>query len=159
MTTTAKKRPTPQKPGAVCLVGAGPGDPDLLTVRAVELLAKADVVFADTTRLAAVLARTDSEVIDTSLIEDDAEVAKQVLTQAKAGRHVVRLFQGDPSVGAGGPALALALAKAKLGFELVAGVSTVTGVPSYAGVPLTDATHHSFTTVDLANADPDWSAL
>ena len=86
-------------------------------------------------------------------------MAKQVVAQAKAGRNVVRLFQGDPFVGAGGPALALALGKAKLGFELVAGVSTVTGVPSYAGVPLTDAAHHSFTTVDLAHAEPDWPAL
>ena len=161
MTTTAKK-PLPKKdPGTVSLVGAGPGDPDLLTLRAVEVLAKADVVFADATRLGAVLARTadGTEVVDTSSIDDDAEVAKQLIARARSGRNVVRLFQGDPFVGAAGPALGIAIGKAKLDFELVAGVSTVTAVPSYAGVPLTDATHHSFTTVDVSHAEPDWAAF
>jgi uroporphyrinogen III methyltransferase/synthase len=99
-------------------------------------------------------------LIDTaSTSVSDAELVRLIVGHVRAGRHVVRLFHGDPFVGCSGPALGLALARAKVDFELVAGISSVTGVPAYAGVPLTDATHHTFTTVDVAHAEPDWAAV
>ncbi len=161
MTTPRTAKKPPVDPGTVALVGAGPGDPELLTLRAAAVLAKADVVFAAAERFGAVLSRCREgvEIIDTTGPATDAELAKQIVGQVKAGRHVVRLFQGDPFVGCSGPALAAALGKAKLDFELVAGISSVTAVPGYAGVALTDGSHHTFTTVDIAQAEPDWSAV
>ena len=158
--TTAKK--PKQDPGTIALVGAGPGDPDLLTLRAAAVLSRADVVFAAVDRLGNVLSRCREGVVLVDTADpavSDAELTKAMVGHVRAGRSVVRLFQGDPFVGCSGPALAVALGKAKLGFELVAGISSVTGVPGYAGVPLTDATHHTFTTVDVSQAEPDWTAL
>ncbi|MDX6255575.1 MAG: uroporphyrinogen methyltransferase / synthase [Frankiales bacterium] len=161
MTTPRTPKKTAVEPGTVALVGAGPGDPDLLTLRAVTVLGQADVVFAAAERFGPVLSRCRPgvEIIDTTGPETDAELVKLIVGQVRAGRHVVRLFHGDPFVGCSGPALAQALARAKLGFELVAGISSVTGVPAYAGVPLTDASHHTFTTVDVTHAEPDWAAV
>jgi uroporphyrinogen III methyltransferase/synthase len=164
VTTEARtKKPVAKpQPGTVALVGAGPGDPDLLTLRAATVLASADVVFAAVDRFGPVLSRCreDVQLVNTAdNLLTDAELVKLIVGHVRAGRHVVRLFHGDPFVGCSGPALGLALARAKVDFELVAGISSVTGVPAYAGVPLTDATHHTFTTVDVAHAEPDWAAV
>jgi uroporphyrinogen III methyltransferase / synthase len=157
-----KKPVTKPEPGTVALVGAGPGDPELLTLRAAAVLAAADVVFAAAERFGPVLSRCREGVVVVDTADGsvtDAELVKQIVGHARAGRQVVRLFHGDPFVGCGGPALGLALSRAKVEFELVAGVSSVTGVPAYAGVPLTDATHHTFTTVDVGHAEPDWATV
>ena len=160
--TRTKKPVTKPEPGTLALVGAGPGDPDLLTLRAAAVLATADVVFAAAERFGPVLSRSREgvQVVDTAdAALTDADLVKAIVGHVRAGRNVVRLFQGDPFVGCSGPSLGAALHKAKVSFELVAGVSSVTGVPSYAGVPLTDASHHTFTTVDVTHAEPDWAAV
>ncbi|MFZ5849963.1 MAG: uroporphyrinogen-III synthase [Actinomycetota bacterium] len=157
---------TPRKKtlGKVALVGAGPGDPGLLTVRAVELLAAADVVAADPAAHAAVLARhvrADAERVDT---RDDtlteADLARLLAKHGKEGRLVVALFAGDPFLAATGGELAGALARAGVPFEVVPGVPTATAVPAYAGVPLGAAQHAASVLVEVTDAPgrPDWSA-
>ena len=94
----------PGKPvGSVAFVGAGPGDPELLTVRAVELLSRADVVVTETQDAAFVarFCRPDVEVVDGSLGDDGQPLshairARLVVKAAKSRRHVVRLLDGDP---------------------------------------------------------------
>ena len=141
--------------GWVSFVGSGPGDPGLLTVRAVDLLQQADVVVTEVPDHAA-LVRTvlglpldaesgddaGPEIIDGGFGEDGqplthAARAKVVVRQAKRGLRVVRLMAGDPFLYASGPEEAQACVKAGLGFEIVPGVSSVSAVPAYAGIPLT----------------------
>ncbi|MFL6140148.1 MAG: uroporphyrinogen-III synthase [Frankiaceae bacterium] len=152
----------PRKPaGTVSLVGAGPGDPDLLTVRAVEVLSRADVVVGPAERFAAVLARhcEGAEVVDTTDLPSGEDPAKTIVAHAREGRQVVRLYQGDPFVACGGPALGAALTKAKLPWQVVPGLSAAFAVPAYAGVPPLDRSAGSVTVVDLCAGEPDWSAL
>jgi uroporphyrin-III C-methyltransferase/precorrin-2 dehydrogenase/sirohydrochlorin ferrochelatase len=130
--------------GVVYLVGAGPGDPDLITRRGAELLRAADVVVHDRLvdpRLLR-LARSDAELIDVGKTPGghytpQAEINRQLVEQASAGRVVVRLKGGDPFVFGRGGEEALALAAAGLRFEVVPGVSAAVAAPAYAGVPLT----------------------
>jgi uroporphyrinogen III methyltransferase/synthase len=144
--------------GTVALVGAGPGDPELLTVRAADLIARADVVVADVARVGAALAgrRADAELVDVTG-GAGADVAKGVAAHAKAGRSVVVAY-ADPLSSANGVALALALTKAKLPWELVPGVHEVSAVPSYSGV-VSFAPGKAVTIVDVDDNEPDWSAL
>jgi uroporphyrinogen III methyltransferase / synthase len=162
--TQAARKPArkPKKPvGMVTLVGAGPGDPELLTVRATETLAAAEVVVGPADRFAAVIARysPDAEVVDTAGLAPGADAAKLVTTAAKDGKRVVRLFEGDPFVACGGPALGVALAKAKIPWQLVPGVTAALTVPAYAGIPPLDRASGAVTVVDLSAGDPDWPAL
>ncbi|NHC44181.1 bifunctional uroporphyrinogen-III C-methyltransferase/uroporphyrinogen-III synthase [Motilibacter aurantiacus] len=149
--------------GGVALVGAGPGDPALLTVRAVELLGTADVVVGDLTRHEEVLARhtrADVERVDT---KDggltDTELARILVRHSRDGRNVVRLFAGDPFVESHGADAAAALAKAKVPFEVVPGLSSATAVPAYAGVPLTSAKAPEVRVVDVTAKNVSWEAL
>jgi uroporphyrinogen III methyltransferase/synthase len=147
--------------GWVSFVGSGPGDPGLLTVRAVDLLQQADVVVTEVPDHAALVrtvlglpaepaepvegepGETDGpELVDGGFGEDGqplthAARAKVVVKQAKRGLRVVRLMAGDPFLYASGPEEAQACVKAGLGFEIVPGVSSVSAVPAYAGIPLT----------------------
>ncbi len=116
--------------GWVALAGTGPGDEGLLTVRAAELLAAADLVVADPEHHA--LARSAGNP-DVELTEPAG--AKQLTAAAKAGQLVVRLYPGDPLL-AGAAQDAAACANAGLRFEIVPGVPSHTGVPAYAGIPL-----------------------
>jgi uroporphyrinogen III methyltransferase/synthase len=155
--TTTRTKP---KPGTVTFIGAGPGEPGLLTVRATEVLADADVVVLSRPHLDAALAycRDDVDIIDTTCT--DASASKSVVAAARSGHRVVRVFAGDPTVLCAFADEADACAKAKLEFELVPGVSAAVAVPGYAGVPLTDKRNRTVHIVDVASdgAEPDWSA-
>ena len=147
----ALDHPAPTRiPARVVFVGAGPGDPGLLTVRAGELLAAADAVVIDQVAREAVVdrwCRPDVDVVDAGYGDHGERLthavrAKLVVRAAKAhpGGLVVRLMDGDPAVFNGLAEEASACVKAGLAFEVVPGVSSVTAVPSYAGVPLTSST-------------------
>ena len=147
--TRSSTKSTPRVPARVVFVGGGPGDPGLLTVRAGELLGAADAVVIDQVARESVVARWCAEGVD---VVDaghgdhgerltQASRAKLVVKAAKAhpGGLVVRLMDGDPAVFNGLAEEAQACVKAGIAVEVVPGVSSVTAVPSYAGVPLTSA--------------------
>jgi len=160
--------------GWVSFVGSGPGDPDLLTVRAVELLGHADVVVTEAPEHApmvrALLGLTEDadgnvvggpEIVDGGFGEDGqplthAARAKVVVKAAKKGGQVVRLMVGDPFIYASGPEEAQACVKAGIGFEIVPGVSSVGAVPAYAGIPLTTKDHREIAVVTCGEK-VDWS--
>lgn len=139
------------KTGTVYLVGAGPGDAGLLTLRGAELLRRADVVIYD--RLVNPellrLARAGCELISRGKRQDVSQEQLNALMIAKAreGKCVVRLKGGDPYIFGRGGEEAEALAAAKILFEVVPGVSSITAAPNYAGIPLTHRDHTSNFTV------------
>jgi len=154
---TARKAPV----GHVSFVGAGPGDASLLTVRATELLAQADIVIIELPEQAD-LVTNGAEIVEGGLTDDGAELTlaartKLVVKHAKSGSHVVRLIAGDPFTYATGPEEAAACAKAGIGFEIVPGISSVSAVPAYAGVPLTNRTHREYRVVSVGDANISWA--
>src|SRR5262245_49414889 len=136
--------------GKVYLVGAGPGDPGLMTVRGLQLLRNADVVVYD-------------QLVNPLLLEEASAQAKQIFVGKHVGRHcieqneinevlinyalqgahVVRLKGGDPFVFGRGGEEAEALADAGIPFEIIPGVSSAVAVPAYAGIPLTHRNYAS----------------
>jgi uroporphyrinogen III methyltransferase / synthase len=130
--------------GRVALVGAGPGDPGLLTVRGRRLLRRADVVVHDrlVDRRLLDLAPPDAlrifagKASGNHALEQD-EINAVLIAQARLGRRVVRLKGGDPLVFGRGGEEALALDAAGIPFEIVPGVSSATAVPAGAGIPVT----------------------
>lgn len=163
--------------GWVSFVGSGPGDPELLTVRAADLIRQADVIITEAPEHGALVRAllglpepvegedTDGhgpELVDGGFGEDGqplthAARAKVVVKQAKRGLRVVRLMTGDPFLYASGPEEAQACAKAGIGFEIVPGVSSVAAVPAYAGIPLTTKDHREVAVVTCGEK-VDWSA-
>jgi uroporphyrinogen III methyltransferase/synthase len=161
----------------VYLVGAGPGDAGLMTVRGLELVASADVILHDRLIGAGALAsaRDDAELIDVGKrpgdaardsTEAQAEIEALMAERAKAGRSVVRLKGGDPFVFGRGGEEAEALAAAGVPFEIVPGVTSGVAAPAYAGIPVThrsDASAVAFVTGHEDPAKPgsalDWEAL
>jgi len=130
--------------GVVYLVGAGPGDPRLLTLRGAELLQRADVVVHDRLAPAALLdlAPRGAERVDAGKARGRAAISQDginrlLIDRARRGLAVVRLKGGDPFVFGRGGEEALALAAAGVPFEVVPGVSAAVAAPAYAGVPLT----------------------
>ena len=130
--------------GVVHLVGAGPGDPGLLTLRAAELLRAADVVFHDALVSPEVLALIPAtvEVVDVgkragrpSTPQD--EIQRLLIAHAREGRRVVRLKGGDPMLFGRGAEELSALIDAGVACELVPGVSSAIAVPGLAGIPVT----------------------
>jgi uroporphyrinogen III methyltransferase/synthase len=130
--------------GCVYLVGAGPGDPRLLTARALELIASADVILYDRLIPTAALdgARADAEVLfvgkeggGPSVPQEETEAL--MLARARAGKTVVRLKGGDPFVFGRGGEEALALREAEIPFEVAPGVSAGVAAAAYAGIPVT----------------------
>src|SRR4051794_2605105 len=126
------------------LVGAGPGDPGLLTARAIELIAQADVILHD--RLippqALAHARHDAEVIDVGKVgggeqTPQEETTRLLVEHALAGRTVVRLKGGDPFVFGRGGEEAQALRGAGCAFEVVPGITAGVAAAAYAGIPVT----------------------
>lgn len=159
-TATAASSPRPAL-GRVSFVGAGPGDASLLTVRATELLAEADIVIVESPDHEA-LVTNGAEVVDgaTNAAGETlthAARGKLVVKHAKGGAHVVRLMVGDPFTYATGPEEAMACVKAGISFEVVPGVSSVSAVPAYAGVPLTDKQHREFKVVSVGTSNIDWA--
>jgi len=166
VTKVSKATKSSPVPGCVAFVGTGPGDPELLTVRAVELLARADVVVTESQDEAFVrrFCRPDVEVVDGSLGDDGQPLshavrARLVVKAAKSGGSVVRLLDGDPFLYATGSEEAAGCAKAGIPFEVVPGVSSVSAVPAYAGIPLTSAKHREVRVVNVAEGTVDWSVV
>nr|WP_266076712.1 uroporphyrinogen-III C-methyltransferase [Haladaptatus caseinilyticus] len=161
--------------GTVYLVGAGPGDPELLTVKARKLLDSADAVLHD--RLA------DDRIVDSC--SDAAEIISVgkrpgpngerttqeeihhlLVRKAREGKDVVRLKGGDPTVFGRGGEEAEHLAAAGIDFEIVPGISSAVAGPGVAGIPVTHRDHASCVTVVTGHEDPtkpesalDWDAL
>jgi uroporphyrin-III C-methyltransferase len=131
--------------GYVYLVGAGPGDPRLLTLRGAEVLQNADVVISDRLVPAALLglAPLRAERIDAGKESSggggrrQAEVNATLIDRARAGKRVVRLKGGDPFVFGRGGEEALALAEAGVPFEVIPGVTAAFAAPAAAGIPVT----------------------
>ncbi|MEU6441911.1 uroporphyrinogen-III C-methyltransferase [Streptomyces sp. NPDC047046] len=157
----------------VALVGGGPGDPDLITVRGRRLLAEADVVIADRLGPRDLLAELPPhvEVVDAAKIPYGRAMAQEaineaLITHARAGKSVVRLKGGDPFVFGRGMEEAQALAAAGIPCTVVPGISSSVSVPAAAGIPVTHrGVAHEFTVVSghVAPEDPrslvDWQAL
>lgn len=156
----------------VYLVGAGPGDPGLLTVRGAEVLGRADAVVYDRLSVASLLelAPPGAALINVGKAPGRAtvpqdEIARMLIDRGRAGEEVVRLKGGDPFVFARGGEEAAALLEAGVPFEVVPGVSSAIAAPAYAGIPLT--LRHSSTsfTVITGHEDPekggelDWEAV
>ena len=142
--STNRNLSNPPRPGKVYLVGAGPGDPGLLTIRAAELLGQADVVVYDYLVNPDVLLRVpaDAERIYVGKVgggckTKQSEINELLIAQAKKGKIVVRLKGGDLFLFGRGAEEALALRGAGISYEIVPGVSSVIAVPAYAGIPLT----------------------
>ncbi|WP_420716053.1 uroporphyrinogen-III C-methyltransferase [Mycobacterium sp. 94-17] len=159
--------------GGVALIGGGPGDPELITVRGRRLLAQADVVVADRLAPPELLAELPPhvEVIDAAKIPYGRAMAQDAINdvmieRARAGSFVVRLKGGDPFVFARGYEEVLACAEAGIPVAVVPGVTSAIGVPALAGVPVTHrAINHEFVVVSghLPPGHPEslvnWDAL
>ena len=160
-------------PGRVHLVGAGPGDPGLMTLRAVELLGRADAVLHD--RLipdgaldhapeTAELVYVGKEHDGPSMSQDD--INADLVRRAQAGQEVVRLKGGDPFVFGRGGEEALALAAAGVAFDVVPGVTAAIAAPAYAGIPITQRELASGVAFFTGHEDPgkpvsglDWPGI
>jgi uroporphyrin-III C-methyltransferase/precorrin-2 dehydrogenase/sirohydrochlorin ferrochelatase len=172
-TETSAETERPRHTAGVALVGGGPGDPELITVKGRRLLAAADVVVVD--RLAPGLLldelRPEVEVVDASKIpygpaRTQEEINRILVDRARAGRFVVRLKGGDPFVFGRGGEEVLACAEAGLAVTIVPGVTSAFGVPALAGIPVTHrGVAHEVVVVSghVAPDDPeslvDWSSL
>jgi uroporphyrinogen III methyltransferase/synthase len=152
--------------GHVTFVGVGPGDPALLTIAGRDVLANADAVVVEGPEHDAFLTycRPGVEVVDGSGAEGSralqiAARARLVVKTAKASANVVRLLNGDPFAFSSGAEEAAACRKAGIGFNVVPGVSQVSAVPTYAGIPLTMKGEREVTVLDLAEAKLDFTRL
>jgi uroporphyrin-III C-methyltransferase len=160
-------------PGRVSLVGAGPGDPGLLTLAALDRLKQAHVVIYDRLVSKDVLAMIPPEVVviyggkepgSSGKRRQDA-LNKVMLDEAKLGRRVVRLKGGDPFLFSRGGEEGEFLRDHGIEFEVVPGVSSALAAPAYAGIPLTDRRYSSSVTIvtgqeaDIKEEKLDWSKI
>ena len=147
----------------VHLVGAGPGDPGLLTVRALEVLRRAEVVVYDRLSQESLLdlAPAGAERIDVGKAPGNVRLSQEginalLVERGRRGEEVVRLKGGDPFVFARGGEEAAALAAAGVPFEVVPGITSAIAVPAYAGIPVT--LRHSSTSVTIVTGHEDPAA-
>jgi uroporphyrin-III C-methyltransferase len=161
------------KVGTVYLIGAGPGDPELITVKGLRLLREADVVLYDRlapvellheSKPAALLVDVGKESRQPTLSQD--EINRQIVEYARQGLNVARLKGGDPFVFGRGGEEAEACRAAGIPFVIVPGVSSAIAVPAYAGIPVTHRDFASAFTVVTGHENPskgptslDYSAL
>ena len=159
--------------GRVSLIGAGPGDPGLLTLRAAELLRGAEVLLYDALASDPIVALAPPEC-ERIFVGKRAgahampqeEIEALAIAHARRGRHVVRLKGGDPFVFGRGGEEAQALRAAGVAFEVVPGISSAVAVPAYAGIPVTHRDYAASFTVFTGHEDPakesstlDWAKL
>jgi uroporphyrin-III C-methyltransferase/precorrin-2 dehydrogenase/sirohydrochlorin ferrochelatase len=157
--------------GVVHIVGAGPGNPDLLTLRAFRLLQEADVIVHDRLVAPEILgyARRDAQRIDVGKAKgahalSQRQINEVLLREVRAGRRVVRLKGGDPFIfGRGGEELEF-LARHGIRAEVVAGITAATGCAATAGIPLTHRDHAQAVVLITGHGkdgepDVDWAAL
>ncbi|BCA53673.1 Porphyrin biosynthesis protein HemD [Nitrospira sp. KM1] len=159
--------------GKVFLVGAGPGDPGLLTLKGKACLEQADIVLYDHLANPALLrhARESAERVyvgrrGRGQYQNQDDINKVMIERARAGQVVVRLKGGDPFVFGRGGEEAEAVAEAQIDFEVVPGVTAAVAVPAYAGIPVTHRTMASTVTIVTGHEDPskpspvmDWPKL
>ncbi len=159
--------------GTVYLIGAGPGDPELITVKGLRLLRDADVILYDRlapgallhqVKLGALLVDVGKEAHQPTLSQDDINL--QIVTYAEQGLNVARLKGGDPFVFGRGGEEAEACRAAGIPFVVVPGISSAIAVPAYAGIPVTHRDFASAFTVVTGHENPakgptsvDYSAL
>lgn len=149
-------------PGRVLLVGAGPGDPDLITLRGVEALRSADVVLYDELATTELLdhAPATAERIDVGKRGHDAaartqdDINRLLIERSRAGQCVVRLKGGDPFVFGRGGEEASACVAAGIAYEVVPGVTSAIAALAYAGIPITDRRHAASFAVVTGHKDP-----
>ncbi len=148
-------------PGTVALVGAGPGDPELLTIRGLRMLQQAEVVVHDRLGTEALLDFVSDacELVDAGkapgrhgMTQD--EISDALIHHARRGKRVVRLKGGDPFVFGRGAEEALALAEAGIAFTVVPGISSAIAVPAAAGIPVTHRGLARTVTIASGHDDP-----
>jgi uroporphyrinogen III methyltransferase/synthase len=147
--------------GKVYLVGAGPGDLGLVTLRAKECTESADVIVYDHLANPEMLgwARDDAEVIYAGKEPGKSQLSQQeinalLIERARQGKQVVRLKGGDPFVFGRGAEEAQAIADAGIAFEIVPGITSAIAGPAYAGIPMTHRAHNSHVTFFTGHEDP-----
>jgi len=148
--------------GVVYLVGAGPGDPGLITVKGIKCLEKADVIVYDrlvNPQLLSLASLKAKKIFmgkeTTGLAGTQDGINSLLVGLAREGKTVVRLKGGDPFIFGRGGEEAEALAEAGVSFEVVPGVTSAVAAPAYAGIPLTHRSHASSVTIVTGNEDPD----
>ncbi|WP_419997012.1 uroporphyrinogen-III synthase [Streptomyces boninensis] len=158
-TTDQNETKAPRTAGHVTFLGAGPGDPGLLTLRAVEALAAADVLVADRDILDVVRAHARAGAsVPQEAAESSAEgstppsASHLVMRAARSGKRVVHAIAGDPGLDGGAVQEMQDCAAEAIAFEVVPGVAAAVGVPAYAGVPLRDADGGTVRFVDARTA-------
>ena len=169
-----KEARSKRKRGRVFLVGAGPGASDLITIRGADVLSRADVVIYDNLVSPELirLAPLGAELIyagkrgGSQKIIEQSELNAMLIAHARKGRIVVRLKGGDPFIFGRGGEEAEALARARVEFEVVPGITSAIAGPAFAGVPLTHREHGSFVAFVTGHEDESkgasavpWDAL
>ena len=159
--------------GIVYLVGAGPGDPDLISVKGLRIIEIADVIVFDRLVDKRLLdkSRNDAILIDVGKGRDfkhmdQISINELLISEAVKGRTVLRLKGGDPFIYGRGSEEAIVLADKGIKFEIVPGVSSAVAVPAYAGIPLTHRGLSSKITIVTGSQDPnksqsdvDWESI